>query len=41
VGGEGKGAAGGKGEEVTQTLYAHINKRNFKKALKYKWKKKG
>jgi hypothetical protein len=25
-----KGAGGGKGEEMTQTLYAHMNKRNKK-----------
>jgi hypothetical protein len=35
MGGEGgaggKGGGGGKGGEVTQTLYAHMNKRNFKK----------
>jgi hypothetical protein len=28
--GEGeKGGGGGKGEEMTQTLYAHMNKRNL------------
>jgi hypothetical protein len=29
-GGKG-GKGGGKGGEMTQTLYAHMNKRNFKK----------
>jgi hypothetical protein len=28
---EGKGSGGGKGGQMTQTLYAHMNKRNFKK----------
>jgi hypothetical protein len=27
----GEGGGGGKGGEMTQTLYAHMNKRNFKK----------
>jgi hypothetical protein len=27
---------GGKGGEMTQTLYAHMNKRNFKKRKKNK-----
>jgi hypothetical protein len=27
---EGKGEGGGKGEEMMQTLYAHMNKRNNK-----------
>jgi hypothetical protein len=31
---EGKGRGEGKGEEMTQTLYAHMNKRNFKKRKK-------
>jgi hypothetical protein len=26
---EGKGGGGGKGEEMTQMLYVHMNKRNF------------
>jgi hypothetical protein len=29
---EGKGGGGGKGGQMTQTLYAHMNKRNFKKS---------
>jgi hypothetical protein len=28
----GEGSGGGKGEEMTQILYAHMNKRNFKNA---------
>jgi hypothetical protein len=33
VGGDGgKGERGGKGGEMTQTLYAHMNKRKFKKS---------
>jgi hypothetical protein len=31
---EGKGECGGKGGEMTQTLYAHMNKRNTKKRIK-------
>jgi hypothetical protein len=27
---EGKGGPGGKGGEMIQTFYAHMNKRNFK-----------
>jgi hypothetical protein len=30
-GGGGKGRGGRKGGEMTQTLYAHMNKRNLKK----------
>jgi hypothetical protein len=36
---EGKGGGGGKGEEMTQTLYAHMNKRkNFQKRKEYREK---
>jgi hypothetical protein len=31
---EGKGGGSGKGVEMTQTSYAHMNKRNFKKEKK-------
>jgi hypothetical protein len=27
----------GKGEEMTQTLYAHMNKRNKKKEIRLEW----
>jgi hypothetical protein len=30
-GGAGKGGGGGKGEEMIQTLYAHMNKRKINK----------
>jgi hypothetical protein len=30
----GKGRGGGKGGEMTETLYAHRNKKNFLKTLK-------
>jgi hypothetical protein len=30
---EGKGGGGGKGGEMTQTMYAHMNERNFKKEV--------
>jgi hypothetical protein len=33
VGGRGEGRGGGKGGEMTQTLYAHMNKRNKKTAF--------
>jgi hypothetical protein len=34
----GKGGAGGKGKEMTQTLYAHMNKRKKKENTQYrKW----
>jgi hypothetical protein len=32
-GGRGKGGGREKGGEMTQTLYAHVNKRNLKKDL--------
>jgi hypothetical protein len=33
-GGRGKGGSRGKGGEMAQILYAHMNKRNFKKRKK-------